>query len=144
MSLINELKIKSNNADNVRQEVIGEIKEYFDEYLDGDGLENYLRKNIHKREIEERKVCLMVIFWEYHEACSETHFACGGKSWINPENKYGYSYKGVNLESVHKEICEYVAARLLKRMKDLGFNFLSQTTRNSRFGYYNTLYYFGW
>lgn len=33
MSLINELRIKSNNSDNKKQEVISEIKEYFDNYL---------------------------------------------------------------------------------------------------------------
>ena len=64
MSLINELKEKSNKAYDIRQEVIEEIKEYFDEYLDSDRFEKFLRKHIGDEEIRNRETYLVVRFWE--------------------------------------------------------------------------------
>lgn len=53
MSLINELKEKSNKAYDVRQEVIEEIKEYFDKYLDSDRFENYLKKVLIRMKLQK-------------------------------------------------------------------------------------------
>ena len=100
MSLINELKEKSNKVYDIRQEVIEEIKEYFDEYLDSDRFEKFLRKNIGNEEIRNRETYLAVRFWEYHNECLDTYFTCGGKKWSNPENQYNYKsriYRGVYL-----------------------------------------------
>ena len=147
MSLINELKEKSNKAYDIRQEVIEEIKEYFDEYLDSDRFEKFLRKNIGNEEIKNRETFLIVSFWEYHNGCLDTYFTCGGKKWNNPENQYNYGsriYKGVYLRDIQNEICNYLEKRLIQKMKDLGFSYLRQDKKESRFEYFNSLYYFGW
>lgn len=147
MSLINELRAKSANAENTKSEVIAEIKTYFDQYLNSDALESYLRKRIGTSEIKERKVYMGVEFWEYHDGCSTTHFHCGGKAWYNPETKDGWSshyYKGVELKTIDKDVCRYLSSRLVSRMNELGFYVVSREESNSRFGYYDTNFYFGW
>ena len=107
MSLINELKEKSNKAYDIRQEVIEEIKKYFDEYLDSDRFEKFLRKSSGDEEIRSRETYLVGRFWEYHNGCPNTYFSCGGKKWSNPENPYSYKsciYRGVYLRDVQNEI----------------------------------------
>lgn len=147
MSLINELKEKSNKVYDIRQEVIEEIKDYFDEYLDSNRFEKFLRKNIGNEEIRKRETYLAVRFWGYHNECPNTYFYCGGKTWTNPENPCSYNsciYRGVYLRDVQNEICNYLERRLIQKMKDLGFNYLRQNKKESRFEYFNSLYYFGW
>lgn len=147
MSLINELKAKSNQADNTKQEVIQEIKNYFDEYLNGEQFENFLKANIREDDIKKREKLLLVEFWEYSSGCSTTSFYCGGKYWYNPECKDGWgshAYKGVDLKTVDKEVCRYLAQRLISRMDDLGFKLLRQEDKTSWLGYYNRHFCFGW
>ena len=147
MSLINELREKSANAEAIKSEVIAEIKNAFDKYLNGDRLENYLRKIIGNSEIKERKVMLCVKFWEYHSGCSTTHFRCGGCEWYNPENRddwKSHRYKGVELQTISDEVCNYLSARLMSRMNELGFYLVSKEDAKGRLSYYNTNYYFGW
>lgn len=147
MNLIIELREKSANAESVKSEVIAEIKNYFDKYLNSDGLENYLRQRIGTTEIKERKVFMLVEFWEYHSGCTTTNFHCGGKTWYNPENKDGWdshTYKGVELRTIDKEIGNYLSTRLMNRMNELGFYLVSKEDKKNRFGYYDTNFYFGW
>ena len=147
MSLINELREKSANAEIVKSEVIAEIKNAFDKYLNSDRLENYLKGSIGTSEIKERKVFMMVKFWEYHSGCSTTHFHCGGAVWYNPENRDGWDshrYKGVELSTIDKEIGNYLSERLVNRMNELGFYLVSKENQKSNLGYYNTCFYFGW
>ena len=147
MNLINELKQKSNEAYNVKQEVIREIKDYFNEYLNSDDFENYLRTHIDKEEIEKRETSLIVEFWEYHIGCSDTYFYCGGKRWNNPEVQYSYDsrkYKEVMLCDIQSDVCQYLETKLIHRMKELGFNYLRQDKVGNRFNYFDTRYYFGW
>ena len=147
MSLINELREKSANAESIKREVIAEIKASFDTYLNSDRLENYLRKRIGSSEIKERKVMLWVKFWAYHSGCSTTQFYCGGCVWYNPENRDDYEsrrYKGVELQTISDEICSYLSARLMNRMNELGFYLVSKQEDRGRLSYYNTNYYFGW
>ena len=143
MSLINELKEKSNKVDMTKQEVIAEIKAYFDEYLDSDKLEKWLEKTTTKEEIAERKLLTRVVFWEHHDGCSDTHFACGGKYWYNPE-KYRWDYKGIKLKDIQMEICTYLREKLIRRMEELGFYLSTEEKQRSRFEYFKTLLYFGW
>lgn len=147
MSLINELREKSNKAETTKQEVIAEIKAYFDEYLDSNNLENFLKKTIKKEEIAERKLFTMVEFWEYHDGCSDTSFYCCGKYWHNPENSYNiqsWDYKGIRLMDIQMEICTYLRAKLIRRMEELQFNLIKEEKQKGRFGYFNTHLYFGW
>lgn len=146
MSLINELKAKSDNTDNVKREVIEEIQAYFDKYLE-EKLENFLQKRIGDTEIKERKVFMKVEFWAYHSGCSTTNFYCAGKYWYNPEIKDGWKshdYRGVELRTINEEVCEYLTKQLEKRMCELGFNLLSKEKQKSRMEYHNTHFYFGW
>ena len=147
MNLITELREKSAKAEITKSEVIAEIKAAFDRYLNSDELENYLRCKIGKTEIKERKVFMIVEFWEYHSGCSTTQFRCGGYTWYNPENEEGWeshTYKGVELRTIDKEVCNYLSSRLVSRMNELGFYLISKEDQNSRFGYYDTHFYFGW
>ena len=147
MNLIDELKAKSNQADNTKQEIIEEIKSYFDDYLKSERFENFLRANIRDDEIKARKKCLRVEFWEYHSGCSDTYFYCGGKYWYNPENKSrweSHHYKGIELQKIHKEICPHLTAKLISRMSDLGFDLLSREDKSSRLDYYKSYLCFGW
>lgn len=147
MNLINELREKSANAESIKSEVIAEIKNAFDKYLNSDKLENYLRRRIGDTEIKERKVFMAVEFWEYHDGCSTTHFHCGGAEWYNPENRNGWdshTYKGIELITINKEVCDYLSTRLMSRMNELGFYLISKEDQKSRFGYYDTNFYFGW
>lgn len=147
MSLINELREKSVKANNIKQEVIEEIKNYFDKYLQGDKLELFLRKAINVSDIKERKKFMQIKFWEYHEGCSDTHFYCSGLSWENPENKHGiksWEYKGVKLRDIQDEVCGYLTRTLIDRMEQLGFHIVSNEYKPNRLGYYERHFYFGW
>ena len=145
--LINELREKSANAETTKNEIIAEIKNAFDTYLNSDKLETYLRNKIGKTEIAERKVFMKIEFWEYHSGCSTTHFYCAGAEWYNPENKDGWAshtYKGIELREIDREIGEYLSTRLISRMNELGFYVVSKEYQKSRFGYYERYFYFGW
>lgn len=147
MSLINELREKSANANNVKQEVIEEIKNYFDKYLQGDGLEQFLRKAIDKTDIKERKKFMQIKFWEYHSGCSTTHFYCSGIEWFNPENTndiLSCEYKGIKLRDIQNEVCNYLSDTLVKKMIELGFHVVSNEYKPNRLGYYERHFYFGW
>lgn len=146
MNLVNELKMKSNKAEDVKQAVINEIKSYFDNYLEND-LENYLKRIIGEKEIKERKVFMMVSFWEYHSGCTTTNFRCGGCVWFNPINQEGWdskNYKGIDLYTIDKEICNYLSNKLEQKMQELGFSVISKERKDSWLNYYTMHYYFGW
>ena len=147
MNLINELREKSANAENTKSEVIAEIKNYFDKYLNSDRLEEYLRHWIRSDHIKERKVPLFVEFWAHHDGCSTTHFHCGGGNWYNPENKDGHKswyYKGIELRTIDNEVGEYLSSRLMNRMNELGFYTISKEKQKSSLDYYEMKIYFGW
>ena len=146
MNLVEKLKQQSDNYHETRQTIIKEIKNHFDEYFNSDLLEKYLEKKIHRTEIEQRKVCLSIEFWEYHIDCSDTYFFCAGKKWIHPEEK-GYKsrrYKSIQLNSIQQEICEYLEDRLIEKMKELGFRYLTTACNRNKFEYFDANYYFGW
>ena len=143
MNLVDE----SNKVDNIKQEVIEEIKEYFDKYLDSNIFKSFLKWEIGNNEIRKRETFLIIRFWEYFSGCSNTHFTCGGKTWNNPENQHNDEslfYRGIRLYDVQNEICNYLEKRLIQKMRDLGFSFLRQDKRKNRFDYFEAIYYFGW
>ena len=110
MSLVDELKEKSNELYNIKQEIIEEIREYFDAYLNSNRFEEFLRGKIRDDEIRKREILLSINFWKYHSGCPDTYFACGGKRWCNPENQHNYEsifYRGIRLYDIQKEI-EYL------------------------------------
>ena len=147
MSLVNELKEKSNELYNIKQEIIEEIKEYFDAYLNSNRFEEFLRGKIRDDEIRKREILLSINFCEYHFGCPDTYFACGGKRWCNPENQHNYEsifYRGIRLYDIQKEICNYLEKRLMQKMIDLGFSFLRYDKKENVFGYFDIIYYFGW
>ena len=147
MSLINELRAKSASVENTKAEIIAEIKASFDKILDSERFEDHLKRYIDASDIKKRKTFMDVEFWEYHDGCSTTHFKCGGVYWHNPENRDGWAshrYKGIELISINKEIGEYLSVKLESRMCELGFEMISKEPQNSRFGYYDVHYYFGW
>lgn len=146
-SLINELREKSTKADNIKNEIIAEIKHDFDKYLNSEQLESYLRRRIGDAEIKERKVFMCVEFWEYHDGCTTTNFHCGGHTWYNPAVKDGWesrTYNGIELNAINEEVCDYLCQRLTSRMNEMGFHVVSKDKQRSRFGYSDVHFYFGW
>lgn len=147
MKLIEELRLKSESETINRNNVIAEIKKAFDCYLSSEEFENYLRRHIGAEEVKRRNFCVAVQFWEYHDGCTTTNFNCGGFTWYNPENKEGYTsrkYKGVELRDINKEVCEYIANRLMARMRELEFYYVFSENLKGRLDYYHNLFYFGW
>ena len=147
MNLIDELKAKSNQADNTKQEIIEEIKNYFDEYLNSERFEKFLKANIREDDIRARRKNLYVEFWEYHSGCTTTNFYCGGKQWFNPECKDGWNshyYKNIELRTIHDKICQYLTMRLISRMSELGFTVLCKENKMGRMEYYKMSITFGW
>ena len=128
MSLINELRAKSANAEATKSEVIAEIKRAFSSYFDSDDFENYLRQRAGIKEIQKRILPINVQFWAFHSGCSTTHFNCGGYTWYNPENEEGYpshSYKGIELVTIQDEVCSYISNRLKSKMNEYKKNYFS-------------------
>lgn len=147
MNLVNELRERSNGIEYIKMQVIEEIKRAFDKCFEGDRFENHLRKIISKSDVEERKKDLFVEFWEYQDGCSTTHFHCGGIEWYNHENKDGYAshrYKGIELNTIDKEVGAYLSQLLTNKMTELGFTLLSCEPVKSRFSYYYKKFTFGW
>lgn len=145
MSLIEELREKSNIANDIKKQVIEEIKAYFDEYLKGNELENDLKTTILKEEIRERKSYLTVAFWEYYSRCSETYFRCGKKCWYIPKTEDSdYFYKGVELSKIQRDVCSYVALQLELKLKELGFTIIDRKMVETRLHNYEKKIYFGW
>lgn len=145
MSFIEELREKSNIANDIKGQVIEEIKAYFDEYLKGNQLENDLRITITEEDIEERKSCLKVAFWEHCFSYSGTHFMCGKKFWCIPKTENSnYSYKGVELSKIQNDICGYISLQLELKLQELGFTVLKGEMVENRWHNYKKIIYFGW
>lgn len=147
MRLVDELIQKSQKVSEVKQEVIAEIELYFDRYFNSEEFEKSLKGCIRADDIKNRKTGVHIQFWEYHEGCSTTHFQCYTKTWTNPEHSDGrksHSYKGIDLLDVSEEICLYIKARLLEKMNELGFRYISFEDLSGRLHYYNKIFYFGW
>lgn len=147
MSFINELKSKSTALEIKKTEVIEGIKKSFDNFFDSDSFESFLKLKIKEEELKERKIFLMTEFWQYSSGCSTTRFYCAGATWYNPENKEGidsWKYKGINLKDINVEVCTYLSSKLKQKMKEMGFDLLSEEDKTNRFGYYKKHFYFGW
>lgn len=147
MSFINELKSKSAVLENKKTKVIEEIKKSFDNFFDSYSFESFLKQKIQEKELKERRVLLMTEFWQYTSGCSTTNFYCAGARWYNPENKEGidsWDYKGIRLKDINVEVCTYLSSKLKQKMKEMGFDLLSEEDKTNRFGYYERHFYFGW
>ena len=147
MSLIDELREKSNKLESTKNDIIAEIKNDFDKYLFSSEFEDYLRSRIGKEEALKRKVGINVEFWAYHSGCSTTHFSCGGYTWYNPENPNdweSHDYKGFALVNFQNDICGYMAAQLRVRMSELGFHQVDNENLSGRLNYYHMYFYYGW
>ena len=147
MSLIDELREKSTSMETIKNDIVAEIKKVFSSYLESEEFEEYLRRRAGKEEIQKRILPINVQFWAFHSGCTTTNFNCGGYTWYNPENRDGWEshkYKGIDLSTIDKEVCNYVSARLKSRMNELGFYLVSTENASGRLDYYHTLFYFGW
>ena len=146
LSLIEELKQKSDLAANTSAAVTEEIKAFYGAYFMSSEFETYIRSIIKSDEIARRQIHITVSFWEYIPGCSNTGFHAAGKNWrINSEDHgSNYKYKGVELKSVHNDVCSWIADKLVTRMKQLGFTSLGEEVNKSRFNFFDKRFYFGW
>lgn len=142
MGLVDELRTKSNKLSDARQEVIKEIKEYFDEYFVSDEFEDNLRRLLRADDIAKRKMCVLIWF---SSDFKDTNFYCGGESWKTPESS---EYKGIYLSDIRNDVCEYLESKLIQRMNDFGFNYIEKKYREKEdcdwWRWNCPHYYFGW
>lgn len=146
MSLVESLREKSKLFESTRQEVVEEIKAYFDDYFNSNEFEKYV-ESISKNHIKDRTIPIKIEFWEYHMGCSDTNFYCCGCKWCNPQNQYSiksWKYKDVWLRDVQFDVCEYLTGLTLSQMQKLGFEYKGADGITNKMGYYETWLYFGW
>lgn len=147
MSLIEELRAKSTNIESTKANIVSEIRNYFDKYLMSDKFEDYLRNRVGKEEALNRKLGINIEFWAFHSGCSATHFSCGGCTWYNPDKPDSWEshyYKGIELVTIHEEVCCHIASQLRKRMVELGFHLCDNENLKGKLNYYHMYFYFGW
>ena len=143
MSLVAELRKKSSEKENVKFEVVREIKESFSNYVNSETFEEDLSKSIGKDAIENRKSIVNILFdnsYGYSYNCLE-------KTWHSPEklNKYwSPRYKGIDLFDLSNEICLYVMEIVTEKLTIMGFNILKKTPGEQKHGKYKAVVEFGW
>lgn len=146
MTFLEEIKEMENNRNSKESIVINDILDYFRVRMESDDFKNTLKNNYIKKAINNGKhtTTLHIEFWEYRSGCSNTYFSVGGCGrWeLDPiNNVYDsyYSYKGIRLCDIHKNICSKLSTMLKDKIKELGLEIVSSARKDNdyRFGYYN-------
>ena len=120
MKLAEKLAQMSNEQATKEEEVTNEIVNFFAEKFASGEMMNALEKNLREKEICLRKKDITLEFWRYTPGCSETYFGLLGKKW-SPEDKYGYEYKGVNLNHIYKDVLAKIAKLAKENFEREGF-----------------------
>ena len=138
MNFLDEIRELQENKTNEVLAVRKEILEYFRNYLESDKFKEYLKKRmlsaINKL---EKTITLNISFWEYRSGCSQTNIKCCGK--IFELSNCDTSYKGINLQAIHKEICKRLSNMVVLQLEELELKVVRQERHDyeSRFDYYN-------
>lgn len=121
MKLATKLQITSENLKITEGYVINEIVGFFaDKFKSGEMMKTFER-SLFQEDICNRKKNILLDFWAYVPGCTETNFQLLGKKWI-PEDKYGYEYKGVNLNHIYKDVLTRIAKLTKENFEKEGFS----------------------
>ena len=120
MKLAEKLVQMSNEQATKEETVIKEIVNFFAEKFESGEMMDALEKRLREEEIRSRKKNIDLEFWGYIPGCSETYFGLLGKKW-SPEDKCGYEHKGVDLESIYKNVLLEIAELARENFEKEGF-----------------------
>lgn len=120
MKLAEKLAAMSNEQATKEETVIKEIVNFFAEKFESGEMMDALEKKLREEEIRSRKKDINLEFWGYIPGCSETYFGLLGKKW-SPEDNRGYKYKGVDLESIYKNVLLEIAELARENFEKEGF-----------------------
>lgn len=120
MKLAEKLAAMSNEQATKEEVVINEIVNFFAEKFESGEMMDALEKNLREKEIRSRKKNINLEFWGYIPGCSETYFGLLGKKW-SPEDSRGYKHKGVDLESIYKNVLLEIAELARENFEKEGF-----------------------
>ena len=120
MKFAEKLAAMSNDQATKEEAVIKEIVNFFAKKFESGEMMDAFEKRLQEEEIRSRKKDITLEFWRYTPGCSETYFGLLGKKW-SPEDKYGYEYKGVNLNHIYKDVLAKIAKLAKENFEREGF-----------------------
>jgi len=145
MSFIEDIKNMEKERDNKEIIVIEEIVDYFNNKFNSKDYENFLKKLIGEKITENKNnLKLKVEFWEYHNGCSATNFAC---SYYTFKLEHGeYKYKDIKLYDIQEKVGNRLSELLKNKLTDLGLKIVNEERQDhkSRFNYYQNEITISW
>lgn len=150
MNLADRLSAASEREAATKREIISEIRDYFQEYIDSGAFEKVIEQRIlNSNEAKlRRRSNVSVEFWRYQSGCSGTSWRVGNKYWKNPEeSEYSYSshdYKGISLSSIQEDVGTELCDIVVKALRNMGFTMLECQDKKGRLGLYHTEIAFNW
>ena len=120
MKLAEKLAAMSDGQATKEEAVINEIVNFFAEKFESGEMMDAFEKRLGKQDICSRKKSIYLEFWTYIPGCSETYFGLLGKKW-SPEDDHGYEHKGVDLESIYKNVLLEIAELARENFEKEGF-----------------------
>ena len=120
MKFAEKLAAMSDNQATKEEAVINEIVNFFAEKFENGEMMDALEKKLREEDIRSRKKDIYLEFWVYTPGCSETYFGLLGKKW-SPEDNCGYKHKGVNLNSIYKNVLLEIAELARENFEKEGF-----------------------
>ena len=132
MKLAEKLAAMSNDQATKEEVVTNEIVNFFAEKLESREMMVAFERSLFKEDIRNRKRNVFLDFWAYTPGCTETNFQLLGKKWI-PEDKYGYEYKGVNLNHIYKDVLAKIAKLVKENFEREGFEVNIRLNDKDRF-----------
>lgn len=132
MKLAEKLATMSNEQATKEETVINEIVNFFAEKFESGETMKTFERNLFKEDIRNREKNIFLDFWVYSPGCTETNFQLLGRKWI-PEDKYGYEYKGVNLNHIYKDVLAKIAKLVKENFEREGFEVNIRLNDKDRF-----------
>lgn len=127
MNFAETLREKTDEINATKAEVVDEIVDKFNNYLNNGDFENYLKKIMTKSDLEKGYKTLYSEFWQYHSGCSGTNFTIVGFKFRNREvSEYSLEanyYKGIELKSIQKEVIDNCLNHLYAKLEEMGFKY---------------------
>lgn len=132
MKFAEKLAAMSDDQATKEEVVTNEIVNFFAEKLESREMMVTFERSLFKEDIRNRKRNVFLDFWTYTPGCAETNFQLLGKKWI-PEDKYGYEYKGVNLNHIYKDVLAKIAKLVKENFEREGFEVNIRLNDKDRF-----------
>ena len=134
MNFAETLRKKTDEINVTKKEVVDEIVDKFNDYLNNGKFENYLKKIITDSDLEKGYKILYSEFWQYQSGCTKTRFYIVGWEWCNKEvPDYSYEqdfYKGFRLKDIHEEVIMQCLNVLKDFLETNGFHHRVTSERN--------------